>query len=116
MHRLFVAIRPPASIRARLLSAMGGISGARWQTDDQIHLTLRFIGEVDRHAARDIDAALASIHHPRFDIALSGLGTFHRRGQAAGGGAGAAPAAPPPPPPTSTRPWPRSTIRASTSR
>jgi len=82
MHRLFVAIRPPAAIRARLLAAMGGISGARWQTDDQIHLTLRFIGEVDRHAAGDIDAALASIHHPRFDIALSGLGAFHRRSQA----------------------------------
>jgi len=51
MHRLFVAIRPPAAIRAILLGAMGGISGARWQSEDQLHLTLRFIGEVDRHRA-----------------------------------------------------------------
>ncbi|HEX8668157.1 MAG TPA: RNA 2',3'-cyclic phosphodiesterase [Allosphingosinicella sp.] len=80
MHRLFVAIRPPQAVRNRLLDAMGGISGARWQTDDQIHLTLRFIGEVDRHLARDIDAALASVHHPRFEIALDGLGFFDRRG------------------------------------
>ena len=81
MHRLFVAIRPPDRIRDLLLGAMGGISGARWQTDEQIHLTLRFIGEVDRHRAGDILAALGAIHHPRFEIAVNGLGAFERRGQ-----------------------------------
>ena len=81
MHRLFVAIRPPPTIRALLLAAMGGIGGARWQTDEQLHLTLRFIGEVDRHMARDIHAALGAIHHPAFEVAVSGLGTFERRGQ-----------------------------------
>jgi 2'-5' RNA ligase len=80
MHRLFVAIRPPAAIRALLLSVMGGISGARWQSDDQLHLTLRFLGEVDRHRAGDVLAALGSIHQARFEIALNGLGTFERRG------------------------------------
>ncbi|WP_420145100.1 2'-5' RNA ligase family protein, partial [Sphingobium sp.] len=45
MHRLFVAIRPPADQRANLLSLMGGVEGARWQSDDQLHITLRFIGE-----------------------------------------------------------------------
>src|SRR3546814_10503522 len=61
MHRLFVAIRPPAAIRKALLSIMGGVEGARWQSDDQLHLTLRFIGEVDRHRADDIAAALATV-------------------------------------------------------
>jgi 2'-5' RNA ligase len=81
MHRLFVAIRPPAPIRLLLRETMGGISGARWQSDDQLHLTLRFIGEADRHLARDIDAALATIYQAPFEIAVSGLGTFDRRGQ-----------------------------------
>ena len=80
MHRLFVATRPPAPIRGLLLGAMGGISGARWQSDDQLHLTLRFIGEVDRHQADDIHAALGAIHHPCFEIALNGIGAFDRRG------------------------------------
>ena len=80
MHRLFVAIRPPDKVRDALLDLMGGISGARWQDDDQLHLTLRFIGEVDRHAADDVHAALGSIHHPRFELAISGLGMFDRRG------------------------------------
>jgi 2'-5' RNA ligase len=44
-------------------------------------LTLRFIGEVDRHAARDVDAALSAVHHPGFEIALAGLGSFDRRGE-----------------------------------
>ncbi len=81
MHRLFVAIRPPGTVRAHLLDLMGGVAGARWLGEDQLHLTLRFIGEVDRHQARDVDAALSGVHHPRFSIALNGLGDFDRRGE-----------------------------------
>lgn len=80
MHRLFVAIRPPAQIRQQLLAAMGGISGARWQSDEQLHLTLRFVGGVDRHLARDVHAALSAVHHAPFDLALNGIGCFDRRG------------------------------------
>ncbi len=80
MYRLFVALRPPLAIRRLLLSAMGGISGARWQSDDQLHLTLRFIGEVDRHRAEDIHAALGAVHHTAFALALNGLGYFDRHG------------------------------------
>ena len=91
MHRLFVAIRPPDRIRDLLIGAMGGISGARWQSDDQIHLSLRFIGEVDRHQAKDILAALGTIHHPRFEIAINGVGAFDRRGRPETVWAGVAP-------------------------
>lgn len=94
MHRLFVAIRPPEAIRRRLLLAMGGISGARWQSDEQLHLTLRFIGEVDRHLAADILAALGGVHHPPFEIAISGIGTFDRRGSPETVWAGIAPQEP----------------------
>jgi len=94
MHRLFVAIRPPPAIRAILIGAMGGISGARWQSEGQLHLTLRFVGEVDRHRAGDIHAALGAIHHAPFEIALNGIGAFERRGQAETVWAGVAPHAP----------------------
>lgn len=80
MHRLFVAIRPPAPIRQLLLAAMGGISGARWQSDEQLHLTLRFIGKVDRHLAGDVHAALGGVHQPPFTLALNGIGCFDRKG------------------------------------
>lgn len=91
MHRLFVAIRPPQPVRAHLLAMMGGVSGARWQDDGQLHLTLRFIGEVDRHQADDVHAALAGIVHPPFEIALAGTGSFERRGAPAALWAGVAP-------------------------
>jgi RNA 2',3'-cyclic 3'-phosphodiesterase len=94
MHRLFVAIRPPSAIRKLLLGAMGGIGGARWQSEDQLHLTLRFIGEVDRHKAGDIHAALGAVHQPPFDLALHGIGAFERRGLAEIVWAGVTPHAP----------------------
>ncbi|WP_150291893.1 RNA 2',3'-cyclic phosphodiesterase [Sphingobium estronivorans] len=81
MHRLFVAIRPPAPIRASLLASMNGIMGARWQDDDQLHLTLRFVGEVDRPQADDIADALGAVRFTPFDIALSGVGCFDRKGR-----------------------------------
>lgn len=64
------------------LGLMGGVTQARWQRDDQLHLTLRFIGEVDRHRAEDIAAALGAIHHQRFALALANLGQFDRKGRA----------------------------------
>lgn len=81
MQRLFVAIQPPQAVREKLLAEMGGVSHARWQSDQQLHLTLRFIGEVDRHLAADIVAALGMIHHPRFRLSLDRIGQFDRRGR-----------------------------------
>lgn len=81
MHRLFVAIRPPAHIRESLLAIMGGIEGARWQNDAQLHLTLRFIGEVDRHRAQDVAAALGAVRGAHFSISLNSVGVFDRRGK-----------------------------------
>lgn len=79
-HRLFVALRPPRAIRMQLIDAMHGISGARWQDDDQLHLTLRFIGEVDRHRAEDVAAALGSLHAEKVLARIAGVGTFDKRG------------------------------------
>lgn len=92
--RLFVAIRPPRAIRASLSGATGGISGARWQTDDQLHLTLRFIGEVNPRQAEDVDAALRSVRHPPFEIRLSGVGAFEKGAQTSAVWAGVTPAEP----------------------
>lgn len=80
-HRLFAALRPPRPVRAALIAAMHGIAGARWQDDDQLHLTLRFIGEVDRHRAEDIAATLGSLHFPAPVVRIAGVGLFERQGR-----------------------------------
>jgi RNA 2',3'-cyclic 3'-phosphodiesterase len=81
MHRLFVALKPPPKMRDALLALMGGVANARWQTGEQLHLTLRFIGEVDRHQAEDIAAALGSVHHAALTLTLEGAGQFDRKGR-----------------------------------
>ncbi len=81
MHRLFAAIRPPAAIRAQLLGLMDGIRGARWQDDGQLHITLRFIGEVERHRAEDIALALGRVRFEPFEAALDGIGQFESGGR-----------------------------------
>lgn len=79
--RLFVGIDPPEPIRQWLLAMMGGVSGARWQSAAQLHITLRFIGEVERAQLDDIDAALGSLHAPAFQVQASGVGAFDKNGR-----------------------------------
>lgn len=91
MHRLFVAVRPPPAIRAILEDIMEGVPAARWQDDEQLHLTVRFIGDVDRPQAEDVAAALAAVVAPAPVVALAGVGRFEKRGRADTLWAGVAP-------------------------
>jgi 2'-5' RNA ligase len=83
MHRLFVAIRPPEAIRDLLIDAMDDSPDFRWQDEDQLHLTLRFIGEVDRPVASDIAGALSRINSPAFELRIAGAGRFEQRNSGA---------------------------------
>ena len=51
--------RPRPSAK-RLLDTMEALDGARWIDDDNLHLTLRFVGEVERPAANDLAEALGA--------------------------------------------------------
>ena len=77
--RLFVAIALPEDLRSRLSDLCAGLPGARWVAPQNLHLTLRFIGEVDGHEAEEIDAALSGIASQRFALSLSGVGQFGDR-------------------------------------
>ena len=79
MHRLFVAIRPPEPILDLLVDAMDDSPELGWVSDDNLHLTLRFIGEVERPLANDIGDSLSEIRFPAFEIRLAGVGRFDRR-------------------------------------
>jgi len=83
MHRLFVAIRPPEPIRDLLIDAMDDSADFRWQDDDQFHLTLRFVGEVDRPLAEDLALALTRITTDPFTLRIAGTGRFEQRNSGA---------------------------------
>ena len=79
MHRLFVAIRPPEEVRDLLIDAMDDSPALRWVGDEQLHLTLRFIGEVERPVANDIVGALQQLRSPGFELRISSVGKFEKR-------------------------------------
>src|SRR5438067_10889852 len=83
MHRLFVAIRPPELIRDLLIDAMDEGADFRWQDEEQLHLTRRFIGEVDRPVADDLAAALGRINAAPFRARIKGVGRFEARSKGA---------------------------------
>ncbi|HEY4075876.1 MAG TPA: RNA 2',3'-cyclic phosphodiesterase [Rhizomicrobium sp.] len=74
--RLFVALAIPAQVAQNIMLIQGGVPGARWQTREQLHLTLRFIGEVDGRDAAMLDDALTGIEAPAFDLQLHSVGQF----------------------------------------
>ncbi|HEX4118154.1 MAG TPA: RNA 2',3'-cyclic phosphodiesterase [Rhizomicrobium sp.] len=74
--RLFVALAIPAPVAQSIMLIQGGVLGARWQTREQLHLTLRFIGEVNGRDAAMLDDALAGIEAPGFALQLHGVGQF----------------------------------------
>ncbi len=76
MTRLFVGLELPRAVKDVLLACAGGIPGAHWQTAEQLHLTLRFIGDVDNPTANDITQALDFIDAPGFDLEIKGVGVF----------------------------------------
>ncbi len=79
MHRLFVAISLPPDIVDALCDLQTGVRGARWLPDENFHLTLAFIGEVDRHGLREAASALSGVAAPAFQLRLSGCGFFGDR-------------------------------------
>ena len=81
-RRLFLALTPPPAVTDALLDLQEGIPGARWVDADNFHITLRFIGEVDRHTADDVEAALEHLSFAPFALDLSGVGHFEGKGRA----------------------------------
>ena len=79
MMRLFVGLALPQSLKDRLAPLMTGLPGARWVPPENLHLTLRFVGEANERDAAQLDEALFGIERPSFDLQVSGCGIFAQR-------------------------------------
>ena len=76
MIRLFAALPVPDDIAAVLARRQQGLPRARWSPAENLHITLRFFGEVQETVAADLDAALATLAMESFELALEGVGAF----------------------------------------
>ena len=79
MPRLFTGLEIPEPLIERLTHLRSGLNGARWIEQENYHITLRFIGDVDDPVADDVASALAKIRANRFAIRINRLGSFGGR-------------------------------------
>jgi len=80
--RLFIAIDLPAVHRAALAALGAPTRGLAWTPLEQLHLTLRFLGDIDEARIADLTTALARVRVEPFILPLEGLGAFPPRGPA----------------------------------
>ena len=75
--RLFTALPLPQSMREHL-STLSQTSPfkARWEPLENIHLTLRFMGEVNEDTYTRYVTALKTVNAPAFSLVLHGVGVF----------------------------------------
>ena len=79
MQRLFVAIELPDDVRRLLVGRQTGISGVRWVLPENLHLTVRFIGEAPQSQVPAIKMGLRHVSGHTFSLQVKGLGHFDKR-------------------------------------
>lgn len=89
MHklRLFIAIDIPNPIKNPLIEVRNALSqctsNVKWVANDNLHLTLKFLGETEVSKTSQIISAMqeATRNTTPFSLEVSGLGTFPGRGR-----------------------------------
>jgi RNA 2',3'-cyclic 3'-phosphodiesterase len=76
--RLFAALAIPDDVAERLLALQKGVGGAKWRPRENLHLTLRFFGELAEPVANDVAEELAQLADATtpFELQLKGAGSF----------------------------------------
>jgi len=80
--RAFIAVKPPEAVIAQIAELQrrmaAEISGVRWVQTEGIHLTLKFLGDIDfgwiESLKKALGAAAADIHP--FALTVKGVGVF----------------------------------------
>ncbi len=82
MIRLFVAVAiDDEDVAEALEDLQREVPGARWTPRENLHLTLRFVGQVTEPVADDLDAALCGVVGAPFEIEFGGVGAFDEGGR-----------------------------------
>ncbi|HEX6001641.1 MAG TPA: RNA 2',3'-cyclic phosphodiesterase [Hyphomicrobiaceae bacterium] len=79
MPRLFTAIEIPEQVRLRLSLLRAAVGGAKWMQPEDMHITLRFAGDIDGRTADDLADLLAEMSVPPFCVTIAGTGAFGGR-------------------------------------
>jgi len=84
--RAFIAIELPLELKEKIDEVISELEDAdfcdaKWVSEEQLHLTLKFLGEINKEQEEKINAALLAITRSTksFTIQLEGLGHFNQR-------------------------------------
>jgi len=77
--RLFIALDLPEEVAVQVRGLCQGLAAARWTNPAQLHLTLRFLGEVAEEQVARLQADLARVASPPFTLGVQGVGVFPRK-------------------------------------
>jgi RNA 2',3'-cyclic 3'-phosphodiesterase len=80
--RLFTALLPPPVVRAELAALAAPLPEIRWVPEENLHLTLRFLGDCDADRRARFEEALARVRVEPFILPVAGVGLFPSRGPA----------------------------------
>jgi len=76
MARLFFGLELPSDIKERLLNVRAKVPGAKWQSAEQLHITLLFLGRVEEDRLEAVIGSAREIRLIPFELEVSGLGCF----------------------------------------
>ncbi len=76
MPRIFFGLELPSEIKERLLNVRVSVPGAKWQTAEQLHITLLFLGGVEESRLEAVVDSARAIRPTPFELEVSGLGCF----------------------------------------
>jgi RNA 2',3'-cyclic 3'-phosphodiesterase len=79
MPRLFTALEIPAATRTHLSLLRAPLGGAKWIEPEDMHITLRFVGDIDDRTADEFADLLAEIHAEPFQVSIQDVGSFGGR-------------------------------------
>lgn len=74
--RCFVAVDLPDPLRDALVRVQGGLRTGRIVPEDNLHLTLAFLGDVEEDAVEALHDALSGIHTSSLAVSISGIDIF----------------------------------------
>lgn len=75
-QRLFLALSLPDALRALLADLAEPLAHVRWTPPEQLHVTLRFLGDVDPAQLDSLTTRLSTIQVEPFLLPIEGVGAF----------------------------------------
>ncbi len=78
--RLFVAVWPDENLRGEIAGVVGELKKAdadiKWVSAENLHLTLKFLGEVETGKVEEIVSTLKSVRQKSFEMEVGNLGAI----------------------------------------